>query len=419
MQGFKHRLSVFAIAAGLLLLTAGCQQTATAPAPGPAKGALTASSIAFVYHGAAMDRDFRAVTLDRTAIEQIQASILDVLAAPRPTATAEGAPGPKAAPLLSAEARTAQLSAFAKSPGASLIARQALIERTLAGLPNNEREFYRERAAVLKDALNHLPEVQQARSDPKLKGFLNSLTLTGPAAPAAPAPKAKSYIEECTANSVPIPPNWPDAKWISRGDLKTIFASFGSTVRTEVYTYEDTAGLGLCYALPRRDADGTYQAIGMICQSRATGKACFWDNIDASTDTRITGATISLDIPKLENGFVLAENCTNCHRGGNVFMIHPDTPLGAAKMRNPKVRYTPIGQTAWSNPPAIADIGDGACSECHEIGAPNAAYCGFLAKAADLTMPPAPGTPTGWANPGSDYKAHIDFLKSKCASPPP
>jgi hypothetical protein len=380
---------------------------------------LTVSSIAFIYHGVALDRDFRAITLDRTAIEQIQNSILDVLATPRPSGTPEGVAGPKRPPLLSTEVRNSQLSAFANSPDATLIAKQALIERTLRRLPSNEHEFYRERAAALKDAMNRLPEVQNARSNPNLKAFIERLGFNESGPNGTTSPAAKSYIDECAANSVPIPPNWPDAKWVIRGDLKFTFASFPNSVRTEVYTYEAPGGQGLCYALPRRNVDGAYEAIGMICQSRDSGKACFWDNIDAATDTRITGKNISLEIPKIENGFVLAENCTTCHRGVNVFMVHPDTPLGAVKGRNPKVRYTPIGQTTWSNPPAMSERGDGACSECHEIAAPNAAYCGFLAKAANMTMPPLPDTPTGWTNPGSEYKAHIDFLKSRCAAPSP
>jgi hypothetical protein len=172
-------------------------------------------------------------------------------------------------------------------------------------------------------------------------------------------------------------------------DFKFNFLESGPS--TEVWTYETPEGLA--YALPRKNG-AFISLLGIISQSKATGKACFWDNREASTGRRITGEGIMLRIAELENGSSLSENCTVCHRGGNAFIIHPKTPLGIPANRDPDVRYTPIGQAGWENPPAFSASGSGSCSSCHEIADPTTSYCKILRQAAEKTMP-NPENPVG------------------------
>ncbi|HEY0170867.1 MAG TPA: hypothetical protein VGB98_07580 [Pyrinomonadaceae bacterium] len=245
------------------------------------------------------------------------------------------------------------------------------------------------------------------------------------------APEARSeYVETCRAQGVPIPPDWPDARWISQGPLGLVFIS--AQYEAEVFAYKDPAVPGVCYALPRRE--GTSVALlGIICQSATTGYACFWDNKEADGTTPITGPDVRLDIDNIGNGRTLGENCTMCHRGDNVFNIHPQTVLQLRRAGAPggpyetrsAMRYTPIGQPEWVNPPPLimpAEPDDqGSCVTCHTLpqtapppGFPGRPYCtSVLEMAATLTMPPR-GAPASW--PGRDepvnplYQAHIEFL---------
>src|SRR5678815_5846899 len=88
---------------------------------------------------------------------------------------------------------------------------------------------------------------------------------------------------------------------------------------------------------------------------------CIRDNKTAD-GTPITGPDIKLDIDTIGNGMTLGENCTTCHRGDNVFNIHPGTALDLSRPNAPGgpyvtdifdpngtgIRYTPIGQPHWS-----------------------------------------------------------------------
>ena len=72
---------------------------------------------------------------------------------------------------------------------------------------------------------------------------------------------------------------------------------------------------------------------------------------------RVTGASLKeLDNDLFADGALLGENCTNCHRGDNVFVIREDTFMAKAPMdttaRDPDTTpYAPIGQAGtWINP---------------------------------------------------------------------
>lgn len=233
----------------------------------------------------------------------------------------------------------------------------------------------------------------------------------------APGPEpGDTYIETCRGNGVPIPPDWPDEKWIPRGELPFVFAAFPDARTNEVFTYEDPDGKGICYALVRKNHNKYYEAVGIICQGKKTGKACFWDNVipGPRVDARIRGLEIKLEIRKIGNGSNMRQNCTECHRGAKVFLIHPDTPLAAIQSTKPDVRYSPIGQINWDNPLPMEHKGNGSCTQCHELPTPTKHYCGLLRQAAEKTMP-SRKNPAGWDSPRPEFKDAIERIKARCA----
>ena len=253
------------------------------------------------------------------------------------------------------------------------------------------------------------------------------------------------YMTECSnaTNDVPLPPDWKNDPienaalgWQFRGrlDNSLVFAATTAppappggvvTPITEVWAYSDPKGV--CMALPRKKGAGndTIELLGIICQSERTGKACFWDNIRSTASSagpagqRLRDAlSDNMKISEIQGGRELRENCTQCHRGNNVFMIHPHSPLAlkaspppgsttfpapsglSALDTNPQRRYQPIptgrmsglpGEpvTPWENPPAT-NLTAGACANCHEIPALTENYCEtlFNSVVAEKTMPP-------------------------------
>ncbi len=197
-----------------------------------------------------------------------------------------------------------------------------------------------------------------------LRGFFES-----------PATPSTDYVARCRAENVPIPPEWSLASpgtWRYQGllDNELILAS----ADTHLWTWADPHKRGGCILLPRGGG-----AAGLICQSATTGKACFWDNISRADGTKVNWNTATLNVNNLQDGDSLAENCTGCHRGNNVFLISPDNATwkkvikqsqsvanaGATfttRIENAAItRYTPIStQPTWSNPSA------GQCIGCHE-----------------------------------------------------
>lgn len=183
------------------------------------------------------------------------------------------------------------------------------------------------------------------------------------------------YVARCRADSVPIPPSWSLAApstWRYQGllDNELILASED----THLWTWEDPHKRGGCILLPRGSG-----VAGLICQSATTGKACFWDNLSRTGSGRLNWNTSTLNVNNLQDGDSLAENCTNCHRGNNVFLISPDNATwkkvikqwqstvnaGAnfsTRIENAAIsRYIPISsQSGWANPSAPSCIG------CHE-----------------------------------------------------
>lgn len=232
-----------------------------------------------------------------------------------------------------------------------------------------------------------------------------------------PPQETDDYIDSCRENDVPIPPDWGSTLWQYQGIASTDFLE---NDRTDVWAYKSSTVQGTCIALPRWDIvpeEGTNEIslLGIICQSQTTGKACFWDNLSKETGLRIKGGSdLTFKISDIQNGNSLAENCTQCHRGKNVFLIHPKTALDISDHYDldPNVRYQPVStQARWSNPPAHTELGGGSCANCHEIGALSGRYCGILRAAANQTMPTDPDErPVGWDPTDPTYGAHIQQM---------
>ena len=187
---------------------------------------------------------------------------------------------------------------------------------------------------------------------------------------------------------MPVPPDFAlsGTAWVKRGALSHNILDSSPSATADVWTWADPAKRGVCIALPR-SKPGTQPLDGIICQSAKTGAACFWDNIDAATGQRIDWRTETLQISKLKNGTSLSENCTDCHRGNNVFLISPDDTTWAKLLRpvpgtvdptlttqvetstdnrGGRARYFPVttlaGRAGWENVYNSSTT----CSGCHE-----------------------------------------------------
>ncbi len=222
-----------------------------------------------------------------------------------------------------------------------------------------------------------------------------------------------SYSAKCKAAGVPVPPNW-DAKinvaddvvsangWKKQGQLTTNYLTQPGqhpNANTIVYSYIPKTGpKGLCIALPILQNDPgvtpntVIDALGIICQgisttgdpNKSNSKACFWDNngdetLMANTNYKINSVAFKAP-PKLPDD----NQCTDCHAGENAFIVHPGTPLEAAKKEFNKLNtpnftsqnnwYSPVQPTWPINPePAAYPNGNGLCGSCHK-----ASYAGRL-----------------------------------------
>lgn len=450
---------IFNLSACVMLLTLGAFVFRTG-FPGSANATLqqsqtqkiSFSDIAHAYHGRLLDRNYKEIKLDRTIIEQLQDSMIESLTA-QPSAieykTAGGQtikPQITKPPLDRAYVEKV-LNGFKFTNDERFMIKSLIIQQGIDAAPKQEQPEYQWRMDVVNErsvffvdpkVWNPSSEVSRYVDLSNLSGMLGRIRrqlLTD-----------TTYANTCRENNVPVPPDWPSGPTGSWTRLTPAlpwqYNFLQSGPDTEVWTYEPPLlpsgdappNEGLCYALPRKHEEHI-SLLGIICQSKRTGKACFWDNIDIGAERdesgnfpRITGADVVLRIAEIKNGSNLAENCTACHRGSNAFLIHPNTVLGTPLNRQPDTRYSPIGQSSWSNPPPFSPLGSGRCASCHEIAEPTPNYCRILEQAADLTMP-TPTWPVQW-NPSSTtvvpaagtaaymdylaYRAHIAFLKTRC-----
>jgi hypothetical protein len=239
------------------------------------------------------------------------------------------------------------------------------------------------------------------------------------------------YMKECGAAQVPVPPDWGDPRWIFHDTLDPDFSFVKDSKKSiaEIWTFTDPDKPGLCVGLPRiLNETGGIDLFGIICQSKTTGKACFWDNVDRWTHEQLSSEESKrMKIAAIEDGSMLGENCTNCHRGENVFVIHPGTELDVLRELGSDTDvawYSPISaQNNWGNPGPRTDLRS--CKGCHalpELAANNntlkpppeekSPYCRILKQVVTKTMPPG-GAPAGWEKPQS-HRDDVNLLKAKC-----
>lgn len=196
------------------------------------------------------------------------------------------------------------------------------------------------------------------------------------------------YMTSCRRHNVPVPPDWQESTtaWQLQGNLGNGTNLLAETPGEDafVWTYSGPVRGG-CIILPRKGG-----LAGIICQGALTGFACFWDNklrTDGPNASSIGWEGTRLTIAELQDGNELQENCTNCHRGNNVFLISPDDSTWATVLRGPLVttlgstfttrversedmkdghpRYTPLSsQTTWAN---TFRAGTSGCAQCHEL----------------------------------------------------
>jgi hypothetical protein len=238
-------------------------------------------------------------------------------------------------------------------------------------------------------------------------------------------PEPQSYAKECDAAGVPVPPDWGDKRWVSKGVLSDVFIS--GQFEAEVFVYDSASPKGLCIALPRSKG-ATTKLLGIICSGKESGKACFWDNqvndktvpIPKGLFKPLAGFAAGPELEGGEGGI-----CTSCHRGENPFIIHPLTALGLPNLKGLQLRtdrwYKPIVAAAWPQNPgpgsySAPEGSAGECTECHiqaKIGRfPSleaaSQYCVEVLKPAiEKTMP------TGRAG-HVDYAAHAQVLLAAC-----
>ncbi|MBU1374729.1 MAG: hypothetical protein KJ775_16555 [Alphaproteobacteria bacterium] len=380
--------------------------------------------IAHVYHGVAVDKDLKPIKLDQAAVLEM----LDSVVAKAGTPAAE--PDLK----FLREAQGALTKKKALSPSAAFVLKGAMVDQVLRAAPTAVQETYGWKVEYLRArarGLGFKPEAAEADVS-KALGFsplsLRLQTETGRWLNKLAAP-SQTYAASCQAEGVPLPPNWTSGKWVLQGVLPQEFNFLELGLEVEVYAYADPNAPGACIALPRwDDAAKTKVTLGVICQSATTGKACFWDNRphngegEPFTAAELATTDIQRDwVNGSDPDLIGGGKCVMCHRGENVFIIHPKTPL---QVRPPFVTkfkgwYTPVNTLGWTNPPAttLPNTDGEACDTCHEIASTtdpeSASYCVILSKAAVKEMPSRDG-PAGWPTPSADYLAHINALKANC-----
>jgi hypothetical protein len=388
------------------------------------------ADIAHAYHGLLLDHSLNEIKVDRDSLKRLQDSMLESLTLEpyfneKFVANRSNTKIQRPKPALDKDYVNKVLNGFKFTDQERMLTKSALIQMGINSAPINDRQEYQWRFDLIHERTvyqnpgfeDHRPDFERYMASVNLSEVLRLLNEGLLDVP--------NYIGRCQDNEVPIPPDFPSGDWGRPRLLSFEFNFLGTGRDTEVLTFQAPEGQGLCYALPRKDG-GDIGFLGIICQSKRTGKACFWDNVRLWTrcrnnpsgeGCRISGADISFRITELQGGLVLRENCTQCHRGQNAFIIHPETALGYPRREirdpDPDVRYSPLGQATWSNPPPFEAAGSSACSGCHEIADPTPSYCRILEKAANLTMPPeAPSA--GWRAPSMDFAASIRHLQTRC-----
>jgi len=224
-------------------------------------------------------------------------------------------------------------------------------------------------------------------------------------------PGGEAYVQQCVDAGVPRPPVWnyEDAwherngsKWkratTSTADtLETLFIS--ASLTAEVFYYNPAEygdpGEGVCVALPRSQFSGRLPSdgppdyialLGVICQGKVTGKACFWDNGSSWQSGGVDAdQTLIFGNGPPETAFVggneLAAGgdvCTDCHSGENVYIILPNTVFSVVTNLMHHAWYDPIVASTWAmnaGPSSIfSPSGTSSCLAYDRQGAPGGRF---------------------------------------------
>lgn len=241
----------------------------------------------------------------------------------------------------------------------------------------------------------------------------------------------QDYIAECRKAGVPIPPDWGNPAWQSRGLLTTKFIS--ASIDAEVFAFESDSPRGVCFALPRSQGN-TISLLGIICLGTDTSKSCFWDNqrnkvqfsIQKGTAVPLSGFAGGADLAGGTGGV-----CTDCHAGENPFIVHPGRPMDLGARLLPNGWQSPLVHPNWPQNQGPTTVlqgialapNEGSCLSCHdrppgirfpEVSTELPGYCSvILPKAISTTMPPtSPGN-------NASYAKHKDALLAACKRKPP
>lgn len=214
------------------------------------------------------------------------------------------------------------------------------------------------------------------------------------------------YMKQCREQEVPIPPDLilnvtpnQTTAWEFIGALGVLNESYNIAGvpgdSAEVYAYGDPMKRGACIALLRY---GVGPQIGVICQSAATGRSCFWNKDEEAPKGDHPGVHPRVPIETLDDPMgsgkthgIIHDDCTACHRGNNAFILFPDDPVWKKVLKGPLVtkagstfttkvehstatddrgrfRHIPLGGGLF-NPPGInVSLVYPKCSDgCHEI----------------------------------------------------
>lgn len=216
-----------------------------------------------------------------------------------------------------------------------------------------------------------------------------------------------AYMKTCRTKSVPIPPDWKASAsdWEPHGNLSTILLTPNHLDKVQadnatfasVWSYTSPTVRGACIALARNG--GTFQ---VICQSAATGHACFWENDPNQASSRWTPQTAEVTMASLrdpEQGFAPGTvPCTECHRGSNAFLVAPDDPTWATVLRPKQTRPTFTTRVEHSTQPGPAAPGG------MTITHPRFIPIGGKSVALHNPLPTIPGCS------GACHEAHYEIL---------
>ena len=206
-----------------------------------------------------------------------------------------------------------------------------------------------------------------------------------------------AYVNLCADYKVPIPSRVPVRAewsasdfpgWKDRGYLGTDFLSLGSSI-PQLLTYESESPPGLCMALPRwrpQNSSGqTAIAMGLICLSYLTNKACFFDIENVSRSRQSVPIEDFMGAKGIKDNQKTGGICTDCHAGENPFIIHPEDS-SFRQLSDQKVRttngyfYDPIVWPDWPQnlyainslpplpPPPENSPAQQSCGTCHNAG---------------------------------------------------